>query len=80
MERCRERLHKSISKSGYLINDVVLEKSQELDKLIVSSMKEEKKSLFSLLKDCIECINKGSELCKACEKLHLKQPSNFEAK
>ena len=76
LEQCRNRLHSSIINSKSLSSTAVLRESQELDKLILQSIK--RGGLFSMIRDCKECKNKGSEKCKLCAETSGGRPSQFE--
>lgn len=64
-----------------MLSKSVLESSQKLDNLIVLEMKKsQKKGVLSMLQDCKECENKGSDLCKTCAETSGGRPSNFKLK
>lgn len=80
LEKYRENLYHCISKTRNLLSGTVLESSQKLDNLIVLEMRKQKKGVLSMLEDCKECENKGSELCKTCSETSGGNPSNFKPK
>lgn len=75
LEKCRLELYQVLDNSTDFISPRVLKKSQELDKLILKSIKG---GSLKMIDDCKICENKGTEICKKCAETSGGKPSHFK--
>jgi hypothetical protein len=75
LEKCRLELYQALNNSMDFLSPRVLEKSQELDKLILECMKG---GSSEMIDDCKICENKGTEVCKKCAETSGGKPSHFK--